>query len=135
MVKFYGHGLTDKNTEAVILNSAEYNFYRYTELHMQKATIQGIGRIDTWLKENRKIIDFFSQTRKLLRYTDYYINPKSVKYIDESLEDFSFGENASGGLVYDMDWNEGKALFTERYSKQLQIIFEKDFIPMLRTPI
>ncbi|PLR70134.1 hypothetical protein [Bacillus sp. UMB0728] len=87
------------------------------------------------MKENRKIIDFFSQTRKLLRFTDYYINPKSVRYIDESLEDFSFGENASGGLVYDMDWNEGKALFTERYSKQLQVIFEKDFIPMLRTPI
>ncbi|MFP7447020.1 hypothetical protein SFC50_25335 [Bacillus infantis] len=102
---------------------------------MQKATIQGIGRIDTWLKENRKIIDFFSKTRKLLCYTDYYINPRSVRYINESLEDFSFGENASGGLVYDMDRNEGKALFTKRYSKQLQVIFGKEFIPMLRNPI
>ncbi|MDW2879574.1 MULTISPECIES: hypothetical protein [Bacillaceae] len=157
MVKFYEHGkaetkrlhsnlldientmlqgvLTDKETEAVILNSAEYNFYRYTELHMQKSTIKGISEIDKWLKKNRKITDFFSKTRKLLHYTDYYINPKSVGYIDESLEDFSFGEKSSGDLVYDMDWNEGKALFTERYIKQLRIIFEKDFIPMLRNPI
>ncbi|PLR70140.1 hypothetical protein [Bacillus sp. UMB0728] len=158
MVKFYEHGkvkikrlntnlldiekstlnkgvLSEKDTETIILNSAEYNFQIFTELHMQKDTIQGISKIDAWLKENRKITDFFSNTKKLIRYTDYYINPESVRNIDRSLENFKFTENSTGGLIYEMEQKEGKALFTERYTKKLKNNFEKEFIPMLRNPI
>ncbi|MFP7447023.1 hypothetical protein SFC50_25350 [Bacillus infantis] len=127
--------LKEDDTKAILLNSAEYNFHIYTELHMQKATIKGISKIDAWLKENKKFTDYFSQTRKLIRYTDYYINPKSIGYLDESLEDFSFYENRSGKLVYEMERNEGKALFTERYIEEQRLIYEKEILPMLRNPI
>ncbi|PLR70137.1 hypothetical protein [Bacillus sp. UMB0728] len=127
--------LTDQDTEAILLNCAEYNLLKYTELHKQKATLRGIGEIDKWLKKNKGKGSFFSNTKKLIRYTDYFINSRSVGILEESLKDFNFYENKSEALVYDMDWNDGRSLFTERYVEEQRIIFEEEFIPMLRNPI
>ncbi|MFP7447022.1 hypothetical protein SFC50_25345 [Bacillus infantis] len=127
--------LNDQDTKIVLQNSAAFAFLKYTEGHKQKDTLKGIEEIDAWLQENKKLTDYVSKTRKLSRYTDYFINPKSVGYLEESLKDFSFYENPSGERVYDMEWNEGKALFTERYIKESRIIFEKEIVPMLRNKI
>ncbi|PLR70136.1 hypothetical protein [Bacillus sp. UMB0728] len=125
--------LTDQDSEAILLNCAEFNFLKYTELHKQKATLRGIGEIDTWLKENKR--GFFSNTKKLMRYTDYFIDKKSVGYLDESLGEFRFYEKTLGQKIYEMDRDEGLVIFTERYIEKQRTIFEKEFIPMLRNPV
>lgn len=125
--------LTDSDTDKILKISAKYNYLKYSQLYKQKETVKSISEIDEWLKNNRKRSKF-KDIKTLIKYTTYFINKKSVSYMDESLKNFLLYENKEEPIL-EMDREKGEVYFTESYIEEQRQILQTEMIPMLRNTV
>lgn len=107
--------------------AANYNYLKYIQLLEQSKTVNLIRDIDLFLEKTlpNKVPSLLKELKK---YTNYYINDKSLGYLKKSLSYFK----KYGGQLAELPKKEGKALMLEAYTFEQKTNFEKEFMSMVR---
>ena len=112
-----------QDTEDVFSICSLYNYLIYTQGIKQQYSLKPIQSIQQRLKSQAD-----SGLKELKKYVDYYLHPKSVGYLTESLKDFK----EYGTHLANLPREEGTAAFLRIYKLGQKEIFKKEFMPLLR---